>query len=162
MSAIAAEYLRIEDELVALFKRLHAELRPGTASLRVRRSEEHGAQVTIFPKNPRAASVWAHAETGLPLIDFGFGEYEPTWELPLEGANPEASKDELLLEVENLCHSVIAGHCENRRFLLGVGSVVRVGSRDYKVRHFPILWPKTPFRGTRKYQAYNSETTDAI
>ena len=162
MSAIATDYLKIEDELVALFERLHAELQPGIASLTVRRSEEHGAQVTIFPKNPRAASVWAHAENGLQLIDFGFGEYEPTWELPLEGENPASSKDELLLEVENLCHAVIAGHCENRRFLLGVGSVVLVGSREYKVRHFPVLWPKPSFRGTRTYQAYSSETIDAI
>jgi hypothetical protein len=89
-------------------------------------------------------------------------EYQPTWELPLEGENPKGTKDELLLEVENLCRAVIAGHCKNRRSFLGVGSVVLVGSREYKVRHFPILWPKPPFRGTRPYQAYSSETIDAI
>jgi hypothetical protein len=167
MSASATDYLKIEDELVILFARLHADLPPGIASLAVRRTDAHGAHVTVFPRNPRAASVWAHAENGVPLIDFGFGEYEPTWELPLEGENPEAGREELFLELEQLCRAVMAGHCENRRRFLSLGSVVRVGPRDYKVCHSLIFWPKPRFRGTRRYESYvpdrlMPETIDAI
>jgi hypothetical protein len=167
MSASATDYLKIEDELVILYERLHADLPPGTASLAARRTDAHGTQVTIFPRNPRAASVGAHAEKGVPLIDFGSGEYKPTWELPLEGEIPEVGEEELFLEVERLCRAVMAGPCENRRRFLGVGSVVRVGPRDYKVCHSLIFWPKPRFRGTRRYEAYvpdrsMPETIDAI
>lgn len=162
MSPSATGYLKIEDELIGLFERLLGGLPPDTASLTIRRTDAHGAQVTIRPRNPRAASVWAHAENGLPLIDFGFGEYDPTWELPFEGENRKSSKEELFVEVEKLCRAVMAGHCENRRRFLAVVSLVRVGPKDYMVSHAPILRPKPPFRGTRTYEAYIPETIDAI
>jgi len=162
MSPSANGYFKIEDDLVALFERLHADLPADTASLTIRRAEARGTQVMICPRNPRAASVWAHAENGLPVIDFGFGEYEPTWELAFEGENPNSSKEELYVQVEKLCRAVMAGHCENRRRFLTVVSLVRVGTRDYKVSHSPILRPKPPFRGTRTYEAYIPETIDAI
>lgn len=91
------EYGRIEEELVALLRKLLAELPPNAASLEVRPVSNNGIVAVVKPTNPAAASIVTHAENGLHLIDFSFGEYEPTWELPIEGYNPNANKGALLL-----------------------------------------------------------------
>src|ERR1700737_3728612 len=131
------ERANIEDELVAVFKDLLAELPPDTASLKVRRtSDGDGIIVLLTPRNPAAASITSHTEKGLDLVDFSFGDYEPTWELPLEGSNPKANKKELLQEVEQMCRAVIAGNCHHRRGLFSVSGIIELGGRPSKVTHW--------------------------
>ncbi len=105
------EYLSIEEDLVALFQHLLAELPSNAASLRVQRvgRSSEGIQVTLTPKSSGAASLWAHAEKGRDLVDFGFGDWTNSWELPIEGRNPKAGKDEVLQEIRDLCKAVMPG-----------------------------------------------------
>lgn len=148
------EYRRIEEELVALLRKLLAELPLNAASLEVRHGPD-GIVATLKPANTAAASILTHAENGLDLIDFGFGEYEPTWELPIEGYNRNANKTALLHEVEEMCRAVMAGCCEHSRGFLSVSGRIQVGSRPYMVRHM-LVWRVTPrLRGTRKYEPYS-------
>src|SRR5215472_13654895 len=128
MSGNLEEYKRIEDELIALLQRLLAELPPNAASLEIRKVSD-GVVVLLKPTNPAAASVMVHAENGFGLIDFSFGEYEPTWELPYEGYNPKPSKNELLHEVEVMCKAVVAGCCEHTRGFLSIGGTIQAGGR---------------------------------
>lgn len=154
MTRSLEEYGRIEEELVALLRKLLAELPPNAASLEVRPVSNNGIVAVLKPTNPAAASIVTHAENALHLIDFSFGEYEPTWELPIEGYNPNANKTALLLEVEEMCRAVMAGCCEHTRGFLSVSGTIQVGSRPYKVRH-TLVWRVTPrLRGTRKYEPY--------
>ncbi len=98
-----SEFLNIEEDLVALFERLLAEMPPNVASLEVRRvgRNKEGLQATLTPRNPWAASLWVHAEKGVGLVDLGFGDWGNAWELPIEGRNRKAGKEELLQEAEN-------------------------------------------------------------
>lgn len=154
MSRTLEEYAHIEEELVALLQRLLSELPPDVASLEIRRISD-GVVVVLKPTNAAVASVVTHAENGFRFIDFTFGEYEPTWELPIEGYNPNADKTALLLEVEEMCRAVMAGWCEHTRGFLSVSGTIQVGSRPYKVRHM-LVWRVTPrLRGTRKYKPYS-------
>jgi hypothetical protein len=153
MSRKLEDYAHIEGELIALLQNLLAELPPDTASLEVTRVSG-GVVVLLKPTNPAAASVRTHAENGFGLIDFSFGEYEPTWELPFEGYNPRPSKNELLREVEAMCKAVMAGCCEHTRGFLNVAGTIQVGSRPYRVRHMFVWSLKPPFKRTRKYEPY--------
>jgi hypothetical protein len=127
---------------VALLQRLLAELPSGIASLDVK-AVSAGTLAVLKPTNRASACITTHAENGLPLIDFSFGEYAPTWELPLEGHNRNANKRQLLLEVEELCRAVIAGHCEHTRGFLSVSGEIRVEGRPYRVREM-LVWRVKP------------------
>lgn len=152
------EYGRIEEELVGLLKKLLGELCPGEASLDVR-SVSGGTVAVLEPTNPSSACIVTHAERGLELIDFSFGKYGPTWELPTEGYMPNPSKADLLHEVEEMCRAVIAGRCEHRRRLLSVTGQVRVGNHTYRVRDLLVWHVNPPFKGVRKYDPYARSTT---
>lgn len=154
MSHRLEEYAHIEEELVALLKNLLAELPPNAASLEVRRAGRDGVVATLKPANRAAASIVVHAENGLALVDFSFGEYEPTWELPLEGYSLKPSKKELLKEVEEMCRAVMAGHCEHRRGLLSIRGTIHVGNRPYRVTHWLVFRTAPRLRGTREYESY--------
>jgi hypothetical protein len=153
-----SEYASIEAELVTLFERLVAELPPNAASLEVKRvgRNKEGVLVTLRPQNPDAASMWAHAENCLHLVDFGFGDWEPTWELPIEGYNRKADKREVLKEVEELCKAVMAGNCKHTRGLFSVTGSIQAGGRPYKITEMLVFRRKPPFHGTRIYEPYIS------
>jgi hypothetical protein len=147
------DYAHIEDEAVALLQKLLAELPSGVASLDVK-NVSGGTVAVLKPTNGGSACVALHAENGLPLIDFSFGEYAPTWELPLEGRNRDANKIALLLEVEGLCGAVIAGQCEHKREFLSVSGEIRVAGPPYKCREMLVWRVSPPLKGTRKYEPY--------
>ena len=149
-------YAHIEEELIALLNTLLAELPSNVASLEVMRAQpkSNGVIAKLKPRNPAAASVVLHAENGCGIIDFCFGEYEPTWELPYEGSNPRPSKKELLQEVEQMCRAVMAGGCHHARRLFGVRGTILVGDQPSTVSHFFVLRPTPPLNGTRKYESY--------
>lgn len=159
MSARLKEYEKIEEELTNRLKQLVSELPPNAASLEVGSVPRtgKGVWVTLKPANPAAASIGAYAENGLDMIYFSFGDYGPTWELPIEGYNCDASKEELLREVEDMSRAVMAGNCEHSRGLLSIRGSIQVGGRPYRVTDFFVLRAIPPLRGTRKYEPY-SET----
>jgi hypothetical protein len=150
------DYTHIEEELVALLNELLAGLPPNAATLEVMRAPPQGDGVVakLKPKNPAAASIVVHAENGFALVDFSFGDDEPTWELPYEGSNSKPNKQELLREVEQMCRAVIAGRCQHNRGLLNVSGTIQVSDRPSTVTLFFILRPTPPFKGTRKYESY--------
>jgi len=150
------EYADIENELIALLKDVLASLPPNVASLEIKRAKPNGPGLiaVLRPQNSSAASVVAHAENGFPLVDFSFGDYGPTWELPAEGYNPKANKKELFRELEEMCRAVIAGNCEHKRGLLSIRGRIQVGDRRYKVTDLLVFHPVPPLRGTRKYEPY--------
>jgi hypothetical protein len=148
------EYANIEEELVIVFNELLAELPPNTAVVDVKSVPPSGTVVKLVPHNPAAAAAWAHAENGLGVIDFGFGEYGPTFELPIESANPQADKKELLQEVGEMCRAVIVGNCQHRRGFFGITGSIQVHGRPYRITDLLIIRPKPPLRGTRKYEPY--------
>jgi hypothetical protein len=152
----AYESANLEEELVALFKHLIADLPPNTAVLDLRRGpqKDDGVVAVLTPTNPAAASVVAHAVNGFGIVDFSFGEYPPTWELPFEGRNTKANKNELLQEVEEMCQAVIAGNCEHKRGLLSIRGSIQVGSWPYRVTNLLVFRAVPPLRGTRKYEPY--------
>jgi hypothetical protein len=156
MSQRKNEYASLEDELVTLLKHLLAELPPNVASLEVKRATPNGEGViaVLTPQNPAAASVIAHTENGLGLVDFNFGEYGPTWELPIEGYNSKANKRELLQEVEDMCRAVIAGNCEHRRGLFSIRGNIQVSNHLYRMTDMLVFRPVPPLHGTRKYEPY--------
>jgi hypothetical protein len=152
-----AEFLSIEEDLVAQFQQLLAEMPPDAASLEVRRvgRNKEGIQVTLTPGNPGAAALWAHAEKGRHLVDFGFGDWSNTWELPIEGRNPKAGKEELLQEVRELCKAIIAGNCRYERgFLSRTASIQVEGRPRYRITDTPIFRTRPPLYGTRLYEPY--------
>ena len=148
------EYGRIEEDLVSLLRKLLAELPANVASINVR-SVFGGTVAVLQPTNPSSACVVTHAERGLPLVDFSFGKYSPTWELPAEGYTRDATKAELLLEVEQMCKAVIAGRCEHRRGFLSVSGEVRVGNRSYRARNVLVWRVAPPFNGVQTYEPYD-------
>jgi len=152
------EYVNLEKELVALFERLIAELPPNVATLDVRRgTQKHDGVVAVLtPTNRAAARVVAHTVNAFGLVDFSFGEYSPTWELPFEGHNSKANEKELLHEVEEMCRAVIAGHCEHKRGLLSIRGSIQVHNRPYRVTNLPVFRAVPRLRGTRKYEPYIS------
>ncbi len=152
-----SEYADVEEELVRLFKQLQAELPPEAASLSIKRTKRNGVIVTLNSKNPAAASISAHAENGLALVDFSFGDYGPTWELPIEGQNPRACKQEVLQEVQEMSKAVMAGNCEHKRGFLSVTGIVQVLGHSYKITNMLEFHPKPRLHGTRTYESYVSE-----
>lgn len=159
MSARLNEYDNIEEELTKRLKQLLSELPRDAASLEVGSVPRtgNGVWVTLKPANPAAASIGAYAENGLDMIYFGFGEYGTTWELPFEGYSPNANKEELLREVEDMSRAVMAGNCEHSRGLLSIRGSIQVGGRPYRVTDCLVFRAVPPLRGTRKYEPY-SET----
>ena len=156
MSQRKEEYASLEDDLVELLKHLLAELPPDVASLEVKRATPSGEGMiaVLRPQNPAAASVVAHTENGLGLVDLSFGEYGPTWELPIEGYNSKANKKELLQEVEDMCRAVIAGNCQHKRGLFSIRGNIQVNNHLYRVTDMFVFRPVPPLRGTRKYEPY--------
>ena len=142
------------EEVVALLRKLLAELPLNVASLEVRHIPD-GIVATLKPTNTAAASISLHAENRLELIDLSFGQYGPTWELPIEGYNPKANKQELLQEVEAICRAVMTGNCEHSRGLLSIRGTIQVGSRLYRLRDMLVFRVTPSFRGTRKYEPYS-------
>src|SRR5689334_14943870 len=103
------DYGNIEAELKKAIEQVVTELPQGSARIETWPSKGGGIVVNIFPANRQAALMGAHAENGLALVDFWFGEFGTTWELPIEGQNPGATKEELLAEVQQLCRAVLDG-----------------------------------------------------
>jgi hypothetical protein len=117
----------------------------------IRLTKSDGVVALLIPTNPAAAGIVVYTANGLGLVDFSFGEYPPTWELPYESHNPKANKKELLNEIEEMCEAVMAGNCEHGRGLLSIRASIRVGSRTYKVTHLPVLHAALPLCGTLPY-----------
>ncbi len=140
MSRSSDEYSNIEEELVELLNRLLAELPPNVASLEVKRARSNGEGVVVVlkPQNQASAAVVAHAENGHGVVDFSFGEYGPTWELPIEGDNPEANKKELLQEIREMCRAVVAGNCKHKRGFLSITGSIQACGRAYRVGPVPF------------------------
>jgi hypothetical protein len=152
----ADKSVNLEEELITLLRRLIAELPPNLAALDIKRPKSDGVVALLIPTNPAAARIVVHTANGLGLVDFSFGEYPPTWELPYESHNPKANKKELLNEIEEMCKAVMAGNCEHRRGLLSIRASIRVGSRTYKITDLPVLHAALPLFRTRKYEPYIS------
>ena len=153
-----SEYANIEQELVDLAGRLLAELAPNAASLEVRRAGPNGEGVVVVlkPRNPDSAAVVLHAENGCRAIDFSFGEYGPTWELPVESDNPDADKQQALQEIREMCRAVIAGNCKHERGFLSVTGSIQIGGRSSRITDLLVLRPVPPLHGARKYAPYVS------
>ena len=148
-------YVTIEDELVELFERMVSELPPGVASIQVSKPRSGGVVVSLKPQSPKAALAGAHAENGLDLIDFWFGDYPVTWELPTEGQNPKADKGGVLGEVRELCRAVAAGNCAVRFGILSITGEVIVGKQPYRVTSFFECHPLLFLRNrTHRYSPY--------
>lgn len=150
------EYSNIEQELVAMFERLVAEIPRDVAILKGNHTPDgHGTIVTLEPRIPAAASVHTHAENGFSLVDFSFGDYGPTWELPIEGRNSDANKVQVLKEVEEMTRAVMAGNCRHKRGLLSITGSLQAGDHPYKITDLLVFRPRPPRHGTRKYEPYN-------
>ena len=156
MSARLKEYENIEEELTNRLKQLLSGLPPNAASIKVENVPRtgKGVWVTLKPANPAATSIGAYAENGLDMIYFSFGDYGPTWELPIEGYSRNAGKEELLREVEDMSRAVIAGNCEYSRGLLSIRGRIQVDDCPYRVTDFFVFRALPPLRGTRKYEPY--------
>ena len=143
----------IESELIELFKKINAELPSRAAELVLvqPQSKDDGITVSLRPRNPSSASAWCHAWNNVGSIHFGFGEYSPAWELPVEGENPDADKAEILREVGEMCRAVINGSCEHQRRLIGITARLKIHGKNRSVTDLLIFWPSPPLWGTRKY-----------
>jgi hypothetical protein len=146
----------IESELIELFKKINAELPSHVAELELVKSQskDGGITVSLRPRNPSSASAWCHAWNGIGTVHFGFGEYSPTWELPEEGENPGADREQLLKHIEEMCCAVIQGKCEHQRRLWGITARLIVHGQTFSVTEAPIIRPNPPLHGTRHYTAY--------
>jgi hypothetical protein len=137
-----------------LFDNLLAELPPNTARLNAYRVPKgDGTVIELLPANRESASFGVHLDDGVDLVDFSFGRLG-TWELPLEGRNRNATAEQVLLEVEQMCRAVIVGNCEDSRGLFSLTSKIHVDGYTYKVVDSPML-PIPPFR-TLRYAPYVS------
>jgi hypothetical protein len=116
--------MNLEDELVGLFERLLSEQAPNLAALDIQQSKRDGVVVILTPTNPAAAKIVAHTANGLGIVDFSFGDYSPTWELPYECRNSKANKAELLQEIGEMSNAVLAGQCEHQRGLLSIRATI--------------------------------------
>jgi hypothetical protein len=89
----------IHEGVITLFRSLPAQMPPNIASVEVRHAgrNKHVVEVALTPRNPKAASLWAAVENGSDVVYFGFGDFRNTWELPMEGKNPKAGKEELVV-----------------------------------------------------------------
>ena len=149
--------MSIQEDVIALFKSLLAQMPPNIASVEVRRAgrNKHVVEVALTPGNPKAASLWAAVENGSDVVYFGFGHFRNTWELPMEGKNRKAGKDELLQEIEELCKAVMAGNCSHKWGFLSVTASIQVEGRPpYKVTDMPVFRTSLPLHGTRFYEPY--------
>jgi hypothetical protein len=158
MSPKSEEYANIEDEVIDLIRRIAYELPPNTASLEIRHLEpkSNGVLVVLKPQNPSACAVGVHAVNGREAVDLSLGDYGPTWELPVEGDNPRANKQEVLQEVREMCQAVIAGNCKHKRGLLSVTGSIEIGERRYRISDLLVFRPVPPLHGTRTYEPYVS------
>jgi hypothetical protein len=147
-------YNSMVKQLCVLFDRLLAELPQGAAKLNVYCVPKgDGTVIEMIPSNHESASFGVHVDDGVGLVDFSFGRIG-TWELPQEGRNRKPSAEQLLLEVEQMSRSVIAGNCEETRNLFSLTSRIHVEGYTYKMVDSPML-PIPPF-GTRKYAPFIS------
>jgi hypothetical protein len=158
---MATDYINIEADLNSAIEQVVAELPRGAARLEKKRGKDGGIALNIIPSNPHAAPMGAHAENGSELVDFWFGEFGTTWELPIEGQNPGATKTEVLAEVQQLCRAVLDGRCEERIGLFWTAGIIYVAGETYGIRNFFYLYWRRFFSGQRRvrYQPcslYNS------
>jgi hypothetical protein len=151
----AHEAVNLEEELVTLIKNQMAELPPNVATLGITRPKSDGVVAVVTPTNPAAARVVVHTANGHGIVNFSFGEYLTTWELPFDGHNFRANKEELLQEIGEMCRAVMAGNCEQKPGLLSIRASIQVGSRPYMVAHLAVFHAALPLWGTQKYEPYN-------
>ena len=146
MTEFPTEWQTIEEDIVLLLKRLSSELPSGVATLRILPTTPpgYGVAVSLEPQNPEAAAVWMHARSGFGRVDFGFGLWGPTWELPVEGENPAAIKKEVLAELEQMCRAVVQGHCSHKRGFISITGRLTVGDRPYRITDLLVFRPKPP------------------
>ena len=116
----------MQQRIKALIQKLLAELLPGAAFLRERRTRrDDGTLFELIPSNQDATTIPVHVEDSLDLVDFSFAE-SGTWELPVEGRNRNAGVDGILFEVEDMCRAVMAGNCECRQNRFSSASTIFV------------------------------------
>jgi len=148
------EYANIEDEHVDLLRRRLAELPTDAASLQVKRARQNGEGViaTLKPRNATSAAIITHTENGLNLVDFRFGEYGPTWELPID--TEKANKSEVLSRLQEMCQAVIAGNCKHKRGFLSVTGIIQIGNKPHKVTDVLVFRASPRLSGKRQYEPY--------
>jgi len=140
------------EEVKAVLEHLLAELPPDSARLNVYRvAKNDGAVIELIPNNPNAASIEVHVDDGADYVDLSFGGGGGTWELPLESRYKNANKSQMLVEVEEMCRAVIAGHCRKSRGAFWLTSRIDAGDFTYKLTDWPIFG--IPFT-TRRYASY--------
>ena len=156
MARASLEYAHIEEGLVDLIRRLSSELPPNTASIEIKRHEQEGDGVSVVlkPQYPSSAVLSVHAVNGLEAVDFSFGDYGPTWELPIEGHYRQASKQEVLQEIREMCQAVIAGNCKHKRGFLSITGTIQVGERRYKIKDLLVFRSVPSLHGTKSYEPY--------
>lgn len=142
------QFENIEEDILSLFQQLETELPPQTAELNVTRlTKSAGIIVSLKPRNSLGASAWCPAQNRIGRIDFGFGEYSPAWELPIEGENPGADKDAILAEVAQMCRAVVAGNCEHQRRWLAITARIVIHGRTSSVTDAMVSAQFHPFAG---------------
>ena len=153
----STEYNNIEAELRSAIEQVIAKLPQGSAHLESKPGKDGGIVVTVIPADPHAAAMGGHAENGLDLVDFWFGEFGTTWELPIEGQNPHGTEAEVLAELQQLCRAVIDGHCEERIGLLSTVGIIHVAGETYGIRNFFYLYWRRFFSGKHRtrYRPYS-------
>jgi hypothetical protein len=148
-------YQSIEQELVALFHSLESGWPPGTARVEVKITKGGGTIVELNPTRRDSAVCGAHAENGIPSVDFYFGDFGTTFDLPSEGQFVDAAKDKVLDEVRELANAVVSGKCEERVHLFGTSGEISVDGRKYRVTNLMDLHPlKLMTQRRRTYAPY--------
>ena len=152
----STEYSNIEAELRNVIEEVLSTFPQGSAHLQSKSGKDGGIVISIIPTNPHAAPMGAHGENGLALVDFWFGEFGTTWELPIEGQNPRGTKLEVLAELRQLCNAILDGHCEEKIGLFSTAGIIHVGKETYAIRNFFYLHWRRFFTGKRRiqYQPY--------
>ena len=139
------------EEVKSILVRLLSELPAHSAE--IIELPDHRGKGTTFelrPANPGAASIHLHVEDDLDIVDFSIGR--ATWELPIEGKDPQAKEGELLAEIERMCRAVIRGDCgEGKGFLSYKTSIYDGSGRPYVMNSF--LHVSSPHR-ERKFAPY--------
>ena len=142
----------MRQRIKAMIEKLLAELPPGTAVLRERRTKrDDGTLFELIPSSQHAAAILVRVEDRLDLVDVSFGE-SGTWELPVEGRNRNAEVDGILSEVEDMCKAVMAGNCEYRQNRFSSVSRIFVDGFAYQVRNILQLSMRTR---TTRYVPYH-------
>jgi hypothetical protein len=151
---LAEEWNNFHNAVRGVIEEMVSELPSGTANLVVKNIGNDEVLITVEPANPEAAKISVHLDRA-SLIDFHFGEFGGTWELPDEGISKQKSKESLLQGVKQFTQAVIQGKCEERIGLISTSGILWIDEQPHHVTNFLDFHPLRFWSKRRRhYQPY--------